>query len=460
MAASDVPAARTAYQQAGELARRIGSAEALARAGLGLGLGLEFTSMIVDPVQVRLLEEALAALGEADSPLRARVLAGLARALVSTPQVERRLALSEDAVQMARRLGDPAALAAALFGRHLAIWGSERAEVAGERLAIATEVVGLAEQIGDRAMALRGRGLRRIDLLELGDLVGYDADLAAAERAAEELRQLRYRWQLPLAHATRALLAGRFAQAEKLMEQGLAAGRRAGDQAVGNYYTGVIATLRLMQGRFGELIEQAWDTLVKRYAPLVWSICRRYRLSDADTHDVSQSVWLGLVNHLSKLRDPAALPGWLATTTRRECGKVWHAAQAAGYALDTGAIPDEQTGMAEQELLLAERHAALREALTRLTPSCQRMIALLTEDPPVPYAQISARLGIPVGSIGPCRSRCLDKLRRNPAIAALINTDGEPATGELPGQARHLHRLGRRRPAGSRQYRCRRGQRP
>ena len=251
MAASDVPAARIAYQQAGELARRIGSPEALARAGLGLGS--EFTSGIVDPAQVGLLEEALTALGEADSPQRARVLAGLARALVSTPQVERRLALSEDAVQMARRLGDPAALAAALFGRHLAIWGSERAEVAGERLAIATEVVGLAEQIGDRAMALRGRGLRRIDLLELGDLVGYDADLAAAERAAAELRQLRYRWQLPLAHATRALLAGRFAQAEELMEQGLAAGRRAGDQAVPNYYTGVIATLRFMQGRFGEL---------------------------------------------------------------------------------------------------------------------------------------------------------------------------------------------------------------
>jgi len=252
MAASDVPAARTAYQQAGELARRIGSPEALARAGLGLGL--EFTSMIVDPVQVGMLEDALATLGEADSPLRARVLAGLARALVSTPQVERRLALSQDAVRMARRLGDPATLAAVLFGRHLAIRGSARAEVAGERLAIATEAVALAEQIGDRALALRGRGLRRIDLLELGDLAGYDADLAAAERTAEELRQLRYRWQLPLAHATRALLAGRFAQAEELTEQGLVAGRRAGDQALEPYYTGVIATLRLMQGRFAEMI--------------------------------------------------------------------------------------------------------------------------------------------------------------------------------------------------------------
>jgi DNA-binding CsgD family transcriptional regulator len=261
MAASDVPAARIAYQQAGELARRIGSGEALAQ--VGLGLGSEFTSMIVDPVQVGLLEEALAALNDADSPLRARVLAGLAKALVSAPQVERRLALSEDAVEMARRLGDPATLAAVLFGRHLAIWGSERAEAAGERLSIATEAVGLAEQVGDRAMALRGRGLRRIDLLELGDLDGYDADLAAAERAAGELRQLRYRWPLPLAHATRALLTGRFAQAEELIEQGLVAGRRAGDQAVGPYYTGVIATLRLMQGRFGEPIELFRDAATR-----------------------------------------------------------------------------------------------------------------------------------------------------------------------------------------------------
>ncbi|HTQ90006.1 MAG TPA: AAA family ATPase [Streptosporangiaceae bacterium] len=287
MAASDVPAARTAYQQAGELARRIGSAEALARAGLGLGL--EFTSGIVDPVQVGLLEQALAVLDEADSPLRARVLAGLARALVSSPQAERRLALSEDAVRMARRLGDPATLAAVLFGRHLAIWGSEQAEVTGERLSIATEAVGLAEQIGDRAMALRGRGLRRIDLLELGDLAGYDADLAAAERAAGELGQLRYRWQLPLAHATRALLTGRFGAAEELIEQGLAAGRRAGDQAVGNYHIGVIASLRFMQGRLCELAGLARDAAARFPAMVVFRAALAAMLAEAGHADEARA---------------------------------------------------------------------------------------------------------------------------------------------------------------------------
>jgi DNA-binding CsgD family transcriptional regulator len=252
MAASEVPAARAAYQQAGELARQIGSPEALARAGLGLGL--EFTTGIVDPVEVGLLEKALAALDEGDSLLRARVLARLARALMFTPQVDRRLALSEQAVQMARRLGDPATLAAGLYDRHLAIWGTEQ-EVVVEGLAAATEVIQLAERLGDRAMALRGRGLRRTDLLELGDLAGFDADLAAAEQTAQELRQLHYHWQLPLSRACRALLAGRFAEAEELATQGLAIGRRAGDQAVEIFSAGVVATLRFMQGRLGETVK-------------------------------------------------------------------------------------------------------------------------------------------------------------------------------------------------------------
>jgi RNA polymerase sigma factor (sigma-70 family) len=168
--------------------------------------------------------------------------------------------------------------------------------------------------------------------------------------------------------------------------------------------------------------QQAWDALVERYAPLTWSICRRHRLGNADAEDVGQTVWLQLVGHLDTIRDPAALPGWLATVTQRECLRVLGAARgplAAERRLDVEILPDEQAETMEQELLAAERHAALREAFTDLPSCCQRLIGLLTEDPPVPYAEISARLGIPVGSIGPNRSRCLDKLRRHPAIAGL-----------------------------------------
>jgi len=99
---------------------------------------------------------------------------------------------------------------------------------------------------------------------------------------------------------------------------------------------------------------QAWAALVERYITLIWSICRRHRLGDADAADVGQSVWLQLIDHLDEIRDPAALPGWLATVTRRECLRVLGPARgplAAGYVLDAETIPDERAGTAEQELL-------------------------------------------------------------------------------------------------------------
>jgi RNA polymerase sigma factor (sigma-70 family) len=175
--------------------------------------------------------------------------------------------------------------------------------------------------------------------------------------------------------------------------------------------------------------KQAWDALVDRYAPLIWSICRRYGLGRTDTEDVGQAVWLHLVDHLGNLREPAALPGWLATTARRECLRVLGAVSplAAGYVLDAETLPDNQAEPAEREVLAAERQAALREAFGDLPQRGQRLIALLLEDPPVPYAEISIRLGIPIGSIGPYRRRYLDKMRRHPAIAALAGAEAATA---------------------------------
>ena len=183
----------------------------------------------------------------------------------------------------------------------------------------------------------------------------------------------------------------------------------------------------VMRARDGD--QQAWDAIVERYAPLVWSICRRYRLSGTDAGNAGQAVWLHLADQLDTIRDLAALPGWLATTTLRECGRLVRTAQRTqppAYVLDAGTLPGEQATAVGDELLAAKRHAALREALTQLPPPCQHLIALLIEDPPLPYSQISARLRIPIGSIGPSRRRCLDKLRRHPVIATLINA--EPAS--------------------------------
>ena len=184
--------------------------------------------------------------------------------------------------------------------------------------------------------------------------------------------------------------------------------------------------------------KQAWDALVERYSPLIWSICRRHRLRDADAEDVGQSVWLHLVDQLDKIRDPAALPGWLATTTRRECLRVLRAARgplAAGYRLDAQILPAEQARTAEQELLVAERHAALREAFLALPPSDQRLIGLLHRRPARAVRRDQLPAGYPSREHRAPRGRCLDKLRRHPATAALINTEAHSTRSDINGPA-------------------------
>jgi RNA polymerase sigma factor (sigma-70 family) len=165
--------------------------------------------------------------------------------------------------------------------------------------------------------------------------------------------------------------------------------------------------------------QQAWDELIERYAPLVWAICTRYRLSNHDIEDVGQSVWLLLVAQLGKLREPAALPGWLATTTKRECLRVVTAtrkSQQLGSTVDDATFADKRA--IDEEILIAERNAALRTAFAELPPHGQHLLAMLFRDPPCSYSEISATLGIPIGSIGPQRARCLERLRQSPALTA------------------------------------------
>jgi RNA polymerase sigma factor (sigma-70 family) len=175
----------------------------------------------------------------------------------------------------------------------------------------------------------------------------------------------------------------------------------------------------------------AWNEIVERYAPLVWSICTRFQLSASDREDVGQNVWLLLVEQLGKLREPAALPGWLATTTHRECLRVVTAAsksQRTGTGLDDAAQFVDDT-MIDEEILMAERNAALRAAFAELPPRCQQMLGMLTSDPPASYAEISDTMHIPVGSIGPQRARCLDRIRKSIALAGLGGADADWAGG-------------------------------
>ena len=176
----------------------------------------------------------------------------------------------------------------------------------------------------------------------------------------------------------------------------------------------------------------AWNEIVERYAPLVWSICARFQLSNHDREDVAQNVWLLLVEQLGKLREPAALPGWIATTTHRECLRVVTAARKSerlGTGLDD-ALQFVDNTIIDEEILMAERNAALRAAFAELTPRCQRLLAMLTSDPPCSYAEISATLQIPVGSIGPQRARCLERMRKSSALSGLGEADLHWAGGE------------------------------
>jgi RNA polymerase sigma factor (sigma-70 family) len=166
----------------------------------------------------------------------------------------------------------------------------------------------------------------------------------------------------------------------------------------------------------------AWNEIVERYAPLVWAICARFQLSNHDREDVGQNVWLLLVEQLGKLREPAALPGWLATTTHRECLRVVTAARKSerlGTGLDDAPQFVDNTIIIDEEILMAERNAALRAAFAELPLQYQQLLAMLISDPPCSYAEISATLQIPVGSIGPQRARCLERLRKSSALAGL-----------------------------------------
>ena len=173
--------------------------------------------------------------------------------------------------------------------------------------------------------------------------------------------------------------------------------------------------------------EDAWNSLVERYLPLVRSVIRWHGLSGQDAEDVSQILWLRLVEHLKDIREPQALPGWIRTTTRNECMRLLKSARRTvpvGTSVEPQTTPPAAQDL-DEDLLRAERHQVLLAALAELPDHQRSLLVLLAADPPLSYAEISRRLGIRIGSIGPTRARTLSRLRESPAIAALIETSTE-----------------------------------
>jgi RNA polymerase sigma factor (sigma-70 family) len=161
----------------------------------------------------------------------------------------------------------------------------------------------------------------------------------------------------------------------------------------------------------------AWNEIVDRYAGMVWTVARRHRLGSADAADVSQTTWLRLVEHLDRIEHPERVGGWLATTARRESLRVLrHAARQISTddetVLDLTVVDDlsPETIVADRE-----RDRELWRLFATLPVRCQLMLQLLGGDEPLSYAELAEVLDMPVGSIGPTRQRCLERLARRAA---------------------------------------------
>ncbi|MGN6681830.1 MAG: RNA polymerase sigma factor [Streptosporangiaceae bacterium] len=158
----------------------------------------------------------------------------------------------------------------------------------------------------------------------------------------------------------------------------------------------------------------AWERLVDKYSRLIWAMARDFKLPESDAADVFQVTWLRLFEHSDRIEHPARLASWLATTARHEC--LRHIAARNKVVLvhdDDATLSDAASHEPEidERLLADERAQAVRDALSRLPSRWQQLLELLMADPPTSYTEISSQLGLPVGSIGPTRRRCLERLR-------------------------------------------------
>ncbi|MEI2732392.1 MAG: sigma-70 family RNA polymerase sigma factor [Dermatophilaceae bacterium] len=173
------------------------------------------------------------------------------------------------------------------------------------------------------------------------------------------------------------------------------------------------ATLTELVSRASAGDQGAWDEIVGRFSALLWSVARSYRLEPNVAGDVVQGTWLRLVESLDRINEPEALPGWLLTTCRREAIRVVRARGREVLSYDGDEADDEPDDAPPPDtaLLTDERDAALWAAFRRLGERCQRLLRVLMAPECPPYAVVAVELGMPVGSIGPTRMRCLTRLR-------------------------------------------------
>lgn len=163
-----------------------------------------------------------------------------------------------------------------------------------------------------------------------------------------------------------------------------------------------------------------------RFGQMVWSVARGYRLDEATAKDVTQTVWLKLIENIDSIKDPERLPGWLATTARREALRVARARERdvpTDFEFDV-----EDPGPSLDEMLIDEEESRFAvQAFKTLDDVCRELLRLMTIDPPLSYEELSELTGRPIGSLGPTRARCLEKLR---SAITRITTRGGGSSGQ------------------------------
>ena len=168
----------------------------------------------------------------------------------------------------------------------------------------------------------------------------------------------------------------------------------------------------------------AWNELVDEHSRLLWSVARSFRLDAADANDVVQTTWLRLLEHLDRIEDPSRLIGWLVTTARREAMRVLRRSGRERPVIEDTVLdrPDEGPPI-DSALLQDERNRALWQAFARLNEKCRQLLRVAVTHPQA-YDEISEALGMPIGSIGPTRRRCLTQLRELLEGTVVVEGDG------------------------------------
>jgi RNA polymerase sigma factor (sigma-70 family) len=192
------------------------------------------------------------------------------------------------------------------------------------------------------------------------------------------------------------------------------------------------ATHGELLARAAEGDQAAWNALVDRFSQLVWSIARGFRLDEATAKDVSQTVWLRLVENLDRITDPERLPGWLATTCRREALRVKGVRDRMVPSEFEYDLVDDSPSL-EAMLVEDEEAREVVAAFSTLSEECQQLLRLLGAEPPLSYEEISEILDRPIGSLGPTRARCLERLKA--AMTSRISGAGDGsylAGGDAP----------------------------